>query len=436
MVEWKENEMSRNVSIAALLLALAAQPAVAQSASSGVSPYVMNTLFVVFCGVLVMWMAAGFAMLEAGYVRSKNVVTQCAKNIGLFAIASTAFMLCGYGLLLPDGNWIVPGILGTPSTIVIPDVAEASEFVGRGHSVAADIFFQSMFCVAVASIVSGAVAERVKLLSFFIFTAAMTAAIYPIQASWTWGGGFLATEFGFTDLAGSTVIHVVGGVAALTGAIIIGPRAGRFVNGERIQMQSYSLSLATMGTLILWMGWYGFNAGSYLSFSTDADASNVSRIFLNTNLAAAGGVITASFVSYLKTFRFDLGFMLNGALAGLVGITAEPLAPTPMLAFAVGVLAGVVLVWGYLLLDYLKIDDVVGAIPVHLFCGVLGTMVVPLSNTDATYIGQFASVLIVMAFVATATSVVWLVLKETVGVRVNDETEQTGIDAHQFVLGS
>lgn len=426
--------MRHIVLLAALVLALFAQPVDAQQTSSIVTPYVINTLFVVFCGVLVMWMTAGFAMLEAGYVRGKNVVTQCAKNIGLFAIASTAFVLSGYGLMIPEGNWIIPGILGTPNTIVIPEVADASEFVGRGHAGAADIFFQSMFCVAVASIVSGAVAERVKLLSFFIFTAILTALIYPIQASWTWGGGFLATELGFMDLAGSTVIHVVGGTAALTGAIILGARNGRFVNGEKVSLGNYSLPLATIGTLILWMGWYGFNAGSYLSFSSDADASNVSRIFLNTNLAAAGGVIAAAFVSYFRAFRFDLGFMLNGALAGLVAITAEPLAPAPFMAFSVGLLSGLVLVWGYMLLDYLKVDDVVGAIPVHLFCGVWGTLVVPLSNPDATFLGQFASVLVVMAFVGVATSAVWIALKETIGLRVNTDTETEGVDASDFVL--
>lgn len=428
--------MRIQTSAAALLLALAAQPVAAQQVSSGISPFVMNTLFVVFCGVLVMWMTAGFAMLEAGYVRGKSVVNQCAKNIGLFAIASTAFVLSGYGLMIPEGNWLVPGIVGTPSTVVIPAVADASSYVGRGHAEAADIFFQSMFCVAVASIVSGTVAERIKLLPFFIFIAVMTAFIYPIQASWTWGGGFLASELGFKDLAGSTVIHVVGGVAALTGALILGPREGRFVNGEKVTLGHYSLPLATIGTLILWMGWYGFNAGSYLSFSSDADASNVSRIFLNTNLAAAGGVITAGFVSYFKTFRFDLGFMLNGALAGLVAITAEPLTPDPLVAFCVGMLAGVILVWAFMLMDYLKIDDVVGAIPVHLFAGILGTMVVPMSNPDATFLGQFASVLIVIAFVGVATSAVWFILKETLGIRVDAETESLGADATAYALES
>ncbi|MEP2262754.1 MAG: ammonium transporter, partial [Paracoccaceae bacterium] len=349
----------------ALLAALFAGPAAAQ-ASSGVSPFVMNTLFIVFCGVLVMWMTAGFAMLEAGFVREKNTVAQCAKNIGLFAIASTAFILTGYGMMFPNGSWIVPGVLGYDGAIAVEGVVEGrSEFTGRGHAGASDIFFQSMFCVAVASIVSGAVAERVKLASFFIFTAVLTAVIYPLQASWTWGGGFLATDLGFVDLAGSSVVHVVGGVAALTGALFIGARNGRFVDGKKVALGNYSMPVATIGALILWMGWYGFNAGSYLSFSTDGDAANVARIFLNTNLAAAGGVIVAAIVSYFRENRFDLTYMLNGALGGLVSITAEPLYAEPFGAFAIGMVGGAVIFWAVQLLDYFKIDDVVGAIPVH-----------------------------------------------------------------------
>jgi len=422
---------------AALLLALFAAPAHAQQASSGVSPYVMNTLFIVFCGVLVMWMTAGFAMLEAGYVRERSVVTQCAKNIGLFAIASTAFILSGYGFMFPNGNWVLSGIIGYDGVIQVADAIEGrSDFVGRGHAGAADIFFQSMFCVAIASIVSGVVAERMKLVSFFIFTAILTAVIYPIQASWTWGGGFLATELGFRDLAGSTVVHVVGGVAALTGALFLGAREGRFVNGKKMPVGNYSLPLATVGTLILWMGWYGFNAGSYLSFSTDADASNVSRIFLNTNLSAAGGVIAAAFISYLREFRFDLSFMLNGALGGLVAITAEPLFPSPFWAFAVGMCGGLIVYWSIQVLDYFKIDDVVGAIPVHLCCGIWGTLAAGMTNPDASVLGQLSSVLIIITYVAVTTSVVWIALKETIGIRVTSEKEALGTDRTDFVLES
>ena len=429
--------MKKRVIGAALLATVFAGPAAAQQASSGVSPFVMNTLFIVFCGVLCMWMTAGFAMIEAGFVRQKNVVNQCAKNIGLFAIASTAFVLTGYGIMFPGGNWIIPGIVGSNGVIEITDVVENNaDFIGRGHAGAGDIFFQSMFCVAVASIVSGTIAERMKLAPFFIFTAVLTAVIYPIQASWTWGGGFLASDFGFVDLAGSTVVHVVGGVAALTGALFVGSRNGRFVNGRKIALGHYSLPLATIGALILWMGWYGFNAGSYLTFSTDADAANVSRIFLNTNLSAAGGVIIAAFLSYLRDYRFDLSFMLNGALAGLVSITAEPLFPSPFAAFAIGMLGGMILFWATQILDFLKIDDVVGAIPVHLFCGVWGTLAVAFTNPDATILGQLYSVLIVILYVAVTTSVVWFVLKQTMGIRVTTVTESTGIDESNYVLSN
>lgn len=421
----------------ALLAALIAGPAQAQQTSPGVSPFVMNTLFIVFCGVLVMWMTAGFAMLEAGFVREKNVVSQCAKNIGLFAIASTAFILSGYGFMFPNGNWLMPGVLGFAGSIETIDVVDAgSGFVGRGHAGAADIFFQSMFCVAVVSIVSGAVAERIKLVSFFIFAAVLTAVIYPIQASWTWGGGFLASDLGFRDLAGSSVVHVVGGVAALTGALFLGARNGRFIDGQKVSLGNYSLPLATIGTLILWMGWYGFNAGSYLSFSTDADAANVARIFMNTNLAAAGGVIVAGTVSYLREFRFDLSFMLNGALGGLVAITAEPLFPTPFWAFAVGMGGGLIIFWASQVLDYFKIDDVVGAIPVHLGCGIWGTIAAGFTNPDASVLGQLSSVLIIITFVAVTTSFVWIALKETIGIRVSSAKEEYGIDKSDFVLDS
>lgn len=427
--------MNRKLLGAAVVAALLAGPAHAQQASSGVSPFVMNTLFIVFCGVLVMWMTAGFAMLEAGFVREKNVVTQCAKNVGLFAIASTAFIISGYGFMFPGGSWIMPGVLGFAGTIEVNDVVQGGDaFTGRGHAGASDIFFQSMFCVAVASIVSGTVAERVKLLPFFIFTAVLTAVIYPIQASWTWGGGFLASDLGFKDLAGSTVVHVTGGVAALTGALFVGARKARFVDGKKVGLGNYSLPLATIGTLILWMGWYGFNAGSYLSFSTDADAANVARIFLNTNLAAAGGVIAAAAVSYLREFRFDLSFMLNGALGGLVAITAEPLFPSPFWAFAVGMGGGVIVFWSIQLLDYFKIDDVVGAIPVHLFCGVWGTIAAGFTNPDASVLGQLSSVLIVISYVGVTTSLVWIALKETIGIRITSENEESGIDQTDFVL--
>jgi len=429
--------MFKTLSGAAVATALLAAPVAAQQAGQTVSPYILNTLFIVFCGVLVMWMTAGFAMLETGFVREKNVVNQCAKNIGLFAIASTAFVLTGYGIMFPNGSWFIPGLIGFEGVIAIDGVIDpSSDFVGRGHSSASDIFFQSMFCVAIASIVSGTIAERMNLASFFIFTAILTAVIYPVQASWTWGGGFLASDMGFKDLAGSTVVHVVGGVAALTGALFVGSRNGRFVDGKKVSLGHYSMPLATIGTLILWMGWYGFNAGSYLSFSSDADAANVSRIFLNTNLSAAGAVIVGAFLSYMHSGRFDLGFMLNGALGGLVAITAEPLNPEPFAAFSIGMVAGILIVLASQLLDYFKIDDVVGAIPVHLFCGIWGTLVVAFTNPDATFLGQLSSLLIVISYVAITTSAVWMVLKATIGLRVTSEAETRGGDQTAFVLNN
>lgn len=420
-----------------LLISIIAGPAAAQQATTGLSPFVMNTLFVVICGVLVMWMAAGFTMLEVGLVQNKSVVAQCAKNIGLFAIASTAFILTGYGIMFPSGSWVIPGVLGYEGIIEVDAVVAAgSGFAGRGHAGAADIFFQSMFCVAIASIVSGTVAERMKLAPFFIFTALFTAVIYPIQASWVWGGGFLASDFGFKDLAGSTVIHVVGGTAALIGALVVGARKGRFVDGKAIPLGNASLPTATIGTFILWMGWYGFNAGSYLSFSSDADASNVARIFLNTNLAAAGGVISAAFISYFKQNRFDLSFMLNGALGGLVAITAEPLFPTPLMSFSIGVGAGLILFFAIQVLEDLKIDDVVGAIPVHLFCGIWGTIAVAFTNPGATFLGQLTSLAIIIAYVAVTTGFVWYVLNKSFGVRVSSEGEQAGLDEISLVRGT
>ncbi|MEM9342341.1 MAG: ammonium transporter, partial [Pseudomonadota bacterium] len=266
---------------AAAIALLLASPSFAQSAPDTPSMFNVNTLFVIVSAILVMWMAAGFAMVEAGFVRAQGVITQCAKNIGLFAIASVGFLLCGYGLLYPE-SWIVPGMLGQPAQVDIGGVADSSNgFDKRGHASAAIVFFQMMFAATVVSIVSGALAERMKLVPFFIFAAALGAIIYPIQASWSWGGGFLTTQFGFVDLAGSTVVHVVGGVSALTGSIILGARAGRYKNGVKVPMTSFNLPIATLGTLILWMGWFGFNAGSYLNFNTEADAANVSRILLN-----------------------------------------------------------------------------------------------------------------------------------------------------------
>ncbi|MEP5758581.1 MAG: ammonium transporter [Litoreibacter sp.] len=428
--------MSVNSLSMAVLFALIAGPALAQELQGMSLQFTLNTLFIVICGILVMWMAAGFAMVEAGFVRAKNVVNQCAKNMGLFAISSLCFFGFGYGMMFPGDDWILPGILGHSGSLDIGPVASAgTDFGTKENSTAAGLFLQMMFCATIASIVSGALAERMKLIPFFIFTAVLTAIIFPIQASWSWGGGFLTTQLGFVDLAGSTVIHVAGGVAALTGSIVVGARTGRYVGGVKIPMTNFNLPIATLGAFILWMGWFGFNAGSYLSFSLDADATNVSRILLNTNLAGASGVLGAAIVSYTRFNRFDLSFMINGALAGLVSITAEPLFATPFLAMIIGIGGGVIVVWGVVLLDALEIDDVVGAIPVHLFAGIWGTLAVALSNPDATILGQALSLVIVMVFMGATTLATWFVLNAAIGVRVSSESEEIGTDHAEMVAG-
>ena len=421
----------------ASLLALFAGPLAAQDAAISPMQFNMNTLFLIVCGILVMWMAAGFAMVEAGFVRAQNVVNQCAKNIGLLAIASVSFLLFGYGLMFPGDSWIVEGVIGHSGIVDIGNVADTqTEFGGATHAEGSIIFFQMMFCAAVASIVSGSLAERMKLLPFFLFTVAMTGIIYPLQASWVWGGGFLDTQVGFKDLAGSTAIHVVGGVAALTGSIALGARTGRYVDGVKVPMSNFSLPIGTLGALILWMGWFGFNAGSYLSFSAEPDAANVGRIMLNTNMAAAGGVIAAAFVSYMKQFRFDLSFMINGGLGGLVAITAEPLYPNPIMALSIGMGGGVVVYWSLQLLESLEIDDVVGAIPVHLFAGIWGTLVVVASNPDATILGQLTGLLFIIFFVGVTSGALWIVLKKTIGIRVSARNEAEGVDASELVVAT
>lgn len=412
--------MFSKITVGAAFAALAATPAFAQDAVP--TGFVVSTLFVAVCAILVMWMAAGFTMLETGFVRSKNVTNQCVKNLGLFAVASVAFVVIGQGFLFPNGSWMIGGVLGFGGTGAGPE--------GAADTVAptTNILYQMMFCAATASIVSGTLAERMRLTPFFIFTAVLTAMIYPIQASWTWGGGFLSS-MGFLDLAGSTVVHVVGGVAALTGALIIGARRGRYSeNGMAVPMPGSNLPLSALGAMILWMGWFGFTAGSYGSFSTAEDATNVSNILLNTNLAAAGGVVGAGVLSYAKFRQVDLTFMINGALAGLVAITAEPLYPSPALAVTIGAISGLIVVLSVPLLDRLKIDDVVGAIPVHLFCGIWGTLAVVFSNPDASIFGQVAGVAVVIAFVGVTTGVLWIALNLVMGVRVSEECERNGID--------
>jgi len=394
---------------------VAATPALAQDAAPTVNEdlnFILNSFMFLVMGFLVFWMAAGFSMLEAGLVRSKNVTTQLTKNMGLFGFAAIMYYLVGYNLMYPLGNWSI-----------------GSDETGGGS----DYFFQLMFCAATASIVSGALAERIKLWPFLIFTIILTGFIYPIQASWKWGGGFLDSQWGFLDFAGSTVVHSVGGWAALAGAIILGPRIGKYAaDGSVKPILGSNMTLATLGTFILWMGWFGFNGGSQLALGSVGDVADISRIFANTNAAACGGAITAMILTQLLYKKVDLTMVLNGALAGLVSITAEPLTPGLGLATIIGAVGGVIVVFAVPMLDKMKIDDVVGAIPVHLFAGIWGTLAVLLSNPDATFAGQLVPIIIVGVFVFVVSLIVWVILKGVFGIRVSEEDEVRGLDQSEL----
>ncbi|MDF1856162.1 ammonium transporter [Pseudooceanicola sp.] len=396
--------------------------------------YIFNTFMFLVTGFLVMWMGAGFSMLEAGLVRQKNVTMQLMKNVSLFAIASIMYYVIGYNLMYPGDGWSIDGILGAFSTASVEPVGLADTETDLTYaSVGSDFFFQLMFCATTASIVSGTLAERIKLWPFLIFTVALTAVIYPIQASWKWGGGFLApgTEgvTDFLDFAGSTVVHSVGGWAALTGALILGPRIGKYSKeGRTIPMPGSNLTLATLGTFILWLGWFGFNGGSQLYMDTAGNVADISRIFANTNTAAAGGAIAALLLTQALYKKPDLTMVLNGALAGLVSITAEPLTPSLGAATLIGAFGGILVVLAVPLLDKLKIDDVVGAIPVHLVCGIWGTIAVVLTNPDASLGKQLYSIVVVGIFVVVSSGIVWFILKATMGLRVSEEDEIMGLD--------
>jgi Amt family ammonium transporter len=400
-------------------------PAFAQA--STVAPadtqYILSSLLFLMGGFLVMFMAAGFAMLEAGLVRSKNVSMQCLKNIALYSVAGLMFWVIGYNLMY-DGVIADTGWMGTPTPKVIPP----TDADPGSYAAGSDWFFQMVFCAATASIVSGTVAERIKFWPFIIFTAILTGVIYPIQGSWEWGAGWL-NGIGFSDFAGSTLVHSTGGWAALAGAIILGARAGKYGENGRINpIPGSSIPLATLGTFILWFGWFGFNGGSQLAMGTISDVSSVSRIFVNTNLAAAAGVVVAIILTQIIYKKMDVTMALNGALAGLVSITAEPLTPSPIMAIMIGGLGGVIVVFAVPMLDKLKIDDVVGAIPVHLLAGIWGTMAVPLTNADATFYAQAVGVIAVGIFVSVSSAIVWLILKATIGIRVSPEEELEGLD--------
>ncbi|WP_353340383.1 ammonium transporter [Pelagimonas sp. KU-00592-HH] len=395
------------------------------------SVFIFNSLLFLIGGFLVFWMAAGFAMLEAGLVRSKNVTMQLMKNIALFSLAAIFYYLIGYNLMYPLGTWSVDGILsgvwGPGVLEAVGVTADAADDYGYA-STGSDFFFQLMFCATTASIVSGTLAERIKLWPFLIFVIVLTGIIYPLQASWKWGGGFL-DAMGFLDFAGSTVVHSVGGWAALTGALILGPRIGKYnKEGKTVPIPGSNLTLATLGTFILWLGWFGFNGGSQLAMGTVGDVADVSRIFANTNTAAAGGAIAAMIVSQLMFKKPDLTMTLNGALAGLVSITAEPLTPSLGAATLIGMVGGVIVVFAIPFMDKLKIDDVVGAIPVHLICGIWGTIAVVFTNADASLMVQLYSIAVVGIFTVVVSGVVWFILKATMGLRVDEETEINGLD--------
>ena len=419
----------------ALAGGIAALPALAmaQDAATGTpaeqTSYILTTLLFLMSGFLVMFMAAGFAMLEAGLVRSKNVAMQLTKNVGLFGIAAIMYWIVGFNLMYPGDGWSITGYLGAFAPTVLEPVGVAPADADLGYaSVGSDFFFQLMFCATTCSIVSGTLAERIKLWPFLVFCVVLTGFIYPIEASWQWGGGFLS-EMGFSDFAGSTVVHAAGGFAALAGAIVLGPRIGKFnKDGKVVPIPGSNLALATLGTFILWLGWFGFNGGSQLAMGTVGDVADVSRIFVNTNMAAAAGAVAALILTQLAYGKADLTMLLNGALAGLVSITAEPLAPSLFQALIIGAVGGVIVVLTVPLIDKLKIDDVVGAIPVHLICGFWGTFIVAWTNTDASFGTQIIGFAAIGAFVFVVSLVTWLIIKAIIGLRVSEEEEINGLD--------
>ena len=423
---------SLKILTAAAALSLLPMAALAQDAPGfdEIGPYIMTTLLFCMAGFLVFFMAAGFAMLEGGLVRSKNVTMQMTKNIGLYSIAAIMYWLIGFNLMYPGefngyvGSFFVP-------TVLDPVGVAAADAALDYASVGSDFFFQLVFVAATASIVSGALAERIKLWPFLIFVVVLTGVMYPISGSWQWGGGWLS-EMGFSDFAGSTVVHSVGGWAALAGAIVLGPRLGKYKDGKVNPMPGSNLALATLGTFILWLGWFGFNGGSQLAMGTVGDVSDVSRIFANTNMAAAAGAVTALILTQVLYKKPDLTMVLNGALAGLVSITAEPLAPTLFGALWIGAIGGVIVVLTVPMLDRFKIDDVVGAIPVHLFAGIWGTIAVIFYNSDASLVTQLTGIVAFGVFTFVASLVVWFILKAAMGIRVGEEEEINGLDMSEL----
>ncbi|MCA0899865.1 MULTISPECIES: ammonium transporter [Microbulbifer] len=395
--------------------------------------YAIDTFYFLVCGALVMWMAAGFAMLEAGLVRSKNTTEILTKNVALFAIACTMYLISGYAIMY-DGGWLLNGIEAFSLDEVLASSAENGFDGDSVYSGASDFFFQVVFVATAMSIVSGAVAERMKLWSFLIFAVALTGFIYPLEGYWTWGGGevfglYNLGDLGFSDFAGSGIVHMAGAAAALAGVLLLGARKGKYgKNGEIYAIPGANLPLATLGTFILWMGWFGFNGGSVLKLGDAASAHSVALVFLNTNAAAAGGAVAALITGRILFGKADLTMLLNGALAGLVAITAEPSTPTPLQATLFGALGGILVVFSIITLDKLRIDDPVGAISVHGVVGLLGLLLVPVTNDGSSFSGQLIGAATIFGWVFSASFVVWYALKLITGIRVTEEEEQQGVD--------
>ena len=391
--------------------------------------YALDTFYFLVTGALVMWMAAGFAMLEAGLVRAKNTTEILTKNISLYAIACIMYMICGYNIMYGDSiNSVIPGI-----SFLLGDDNTAAAVIAGGddapyYSNMSDFFFQVVFVATAMSIVSGAVAERMKLWAFLAFAVVMTGFIYPVQGFWKWGGGFL-DGLGFLDFAGSGVVHMCGGVAALAGVLLLGARKGKYgPDGQVNPIPGANLPLATLGTFILWLGWFGFNGGSELKVSDVGEANAVAMVFVNTNAAAAGGVIAAMITARLLFGKTDLTMALNGALAGLVAITAEPLMPTGLWSTAIGAIGGVLVVFSIIFLDKMKIDDPVGAISVHGVVGMWGLLAVTLTNPDATIGAQLIGIASIFGWVFVSSLIVWAIIKAVMGIRVTEEEEYEGMD--------
>ena len=399
--------------------------------------YAMDTFYFLVCGALVMWMAAGFAMLEAGLVRAKNTTEILAKNVSLFAVSCIMYLVCGYAIMY-GGGYFLGGIEGGDSLVAdaLKSAAEREDGFGGGsvYSSASDFFFQVVFVATAMSIVSGAVAERMKLWAFLAFAVVMTGFIYPMEGLWTWGGGsvfgmYTLGDLGFSDFAGSGIVHMAGASAALAGVLLLGPRKGKYgPNGQVNAFPGANLPLATLGTFILWMGWFGFNGGSVLKLGDIANANSVAMVFLNTNTAAAGGAVAAMITARLLFGKADLTMILNGALAGLVAITAEPSTPTALQATIFGAIGGVLVVFSIITLDKLKIDDPVGAISVHGVVGLLGLLLVPFTNDGSSFSGQIIGALTIFVWVFGASLIVWGILKAVMGIRVSEEDEYEGMD--------